>query len=83
MSNLHKHPISGEEINGTRLPVGTKIQEEDVYDSTCGKWESNSYCVGKPVPAGDHVIWIRPDTVSSQIGTNPYVHDGLAEEIPL
>jgi len=61
MSDFHKHPISGIEIKGTRLPAGTILQNTDRYDSTIGKWEKcPTQSVGESVPEGDHVIWIRP-----------------------
>lgn len=55
-----KHGHGGPDIVGIRLMPGTIINEGDVYNSTTGKWEANSLHVGGKVPAGDHVIWVRP-----------------------
>lgn len=47
-------------VYGQRLGAGTIIQADDLYDSTTGAWEPNAQCIGRPVPEGEHVVWVRP-----------------------
>jgi hypothetical protein len=63
----HIHPVSGVEITGTRLLPGDIIQADDVYDSTSGGWDTNYGAVGGRVPAGNHVVWIRPGNEPQQL----------------
>ena len=53
------HPRSGATIEGVRLPPGSKIREDDQYDSSDGKWREAGLIAGGKVPLGDHVVWVR------------------------
>jgi len=63
----HVHPLNADEIMcGTILIPGTKLQEEDVYDSTTGKWgKCPSALVGSQVNGRSSATWIRPATVQA------------------
>jgi len=53
------HPRSGETILGVRLPPGTRIGENDLYDSSDGKWRTAGLIAGCQVPVGNRVVWVR------------------------
>lgn len=53
------HPRSGATIEGVRLPPGSAIRKDDMYDSSDGKWRTADLVAGGKVPVGDHVIWVR------------------------
>lgn len=58
----HVHPVSGEVIEGIRLVEGAVLREEDVYDSTTGKWEAGP-CAGLTLQ-NTRTIWVRPQNLS-------------------
>ncbi|MBM3271799.1 hypothetical protein FJY94_00725 [Candidatus Kaiserbacteria bacterium] len=53
------HPRSGTAIEGVRLPPGSAIRGDDMYDSSDGTWRTADSAAGGKVPRGDHVIWVR------------------------
>jgi len=56
----HNHPMTGVPVFGTLIESGTRLEENDVYDSTNGKWEECP-CPGIILQTdGTHVIWVRP-----------------------
>jgi hypothetical protein len=65
MQQTLAHPISGATIFGIRLVPGTKIGENDKYDSTDGKWRTAGLSAGGEVPVGNHVMWVRQPSLLS------------------
>lgn len=61
-----KHPGSGLKVYGELLKPGDKIEPNDMYSSTNGRWEKApcpglGLCVVAPTPTGVlPVIWVRP-----------------------
>ncbi|KKS38969.1 MAG: hypothetical protein UV01_C0001G0045 [Parcubacteria group bacterium GW2011_GWA2_42_14] len=56
----HFHPETGLEVFGTLIEKGTRLEKDDVYDSTSGKWEKCP-CPGAVLQTSEpNVIWIRP-----------------------
>ncbi len=53
------HPKSNEVIEGTQLGYGDVLSENDVYDSSSGKWEKCP-CPGLVLQNGTAAIWVRP-----------------------
>jgi hypothetical protein len=53
------HPLSHTTIVGVRLPPGTKIRENDKYDSTRGTWETGDSIAGLTIEPGCQTIWVR------------------------
>ena len=54
------HPDSGIAIKGERIKKGERIQENDVYASTTGKWERCPFHPANVLLQTDHVVWVRP-----------------------
>ena len=63
------HPHSGATIEGIRLSPGSKIREDDWYNSSDGKWRAAGLIADCQVPKGDHVIWVRQTTLSDDART--------------
>lgn len=55
-----KHSRGGPDIEGVRLAPNTVIEKGDLFSASSGLWEQGGVHVGGRVPAGDHVIWVRP-----------------------
>jgi hypothetical protein len=53
------HPCSGATIEGVRLPPGSKIREDDKYDSGRGTWETADHASGLRIESGCTTIWVR------------------------
>ncbi len=59
MQTLIHHSRSGETILGVQLLPGATIGENDLYDSSDGRWRTADLAVGGKVPLGDRVVWVR------------------------
>jgi hypothetical protein len=60
--NSIAHRLSGNGITGRQLQPGERLTDNDVYDSSDGTWRRwNSGKHMQTVPAGKHVVWVRPD----------------------
>ncbi len=53
-----QHPVSGNITQGARLPLGTELEEGDVYPSTTGQW-GKCPCPGTLNRNSDET-WVRP-----------------------
>jgi len=57
----YRHPRNQfEVVIGIRLRAGDTIQEDDVYDSTSGRWEK-APCPGLVLQEGCKTYWVRPE----------------------
>jgi hypothetical protein len=63
MLSVIKHSTSGKTIIGRRLSPGENIIHGDKYNSSDGNWREDSQLVGRKVPEGDHIIWVRPQKI--------------------
>lgn len=61
----HVHPVSGEVITGIQLVEGAILRDEDVYDSTTGKWERLPIMTGGRL-SQTRTIWVRPQGISDE-----------------
>ncbi|PIT88526.1 MAG: hypothetical protein COU29_01955 [Candidatus Magasanikbacteria bacterium CG10_big_fil_rev_8_21_14_0_10_36_32] len=63
---LHTHPKNpNEKIFGQRLQAGDIVEEDDVYDSSSGKWEVCP-CPGLTLQESVNTYWVRPDGITAE-----------------
>jgi hypothetical protein len=60
------HQFGGPPVQGMPLVPGAVIRQGDRYDSTSASWEACEWVVGLPVPAGNHVVWVRSTDLSEE-----------------
>ncbi len=70
MAEMITHPINqGEVVYGERLFPGDRVQLNDVYDSTSGRW-SETPCPGLLIEEGCTTVWVRPILSEIQKGSD-------------
>ncbi len=57
-AKLHRTENCSEPIFGYKLEAGDVLEENDMYDSTTGKWEKALF-PGATIPKGLSATWVR------------------------
>ena len=58
-AKFHKTENCSEPLFGHLLEVGDVLEEDDMYDSTTGKWQKALF-PGATIPKDLATVWVRP-----------------------